>query len=69
MNTFQNNNETYFHFRFFTQEKKLCGPASVYERNGTLLFSSILIARNIWIVVYTLKLVATTNINVLKKDQ
>ena len=41
MSTSQNNNETYFHFKFLNQNKKLCGPEILNENNDVLLFAEI----------------------------
>ena len=41
MSTSQNNNETYFHFKFLNQNKKLCGPEILNENNNVLLFAEI----------------------------
>ena len=66
MSTSQNNNETYFHFKFLKQNKKLYGPEILNENNDVLLFAEIEKAKNIRMIILVSNSAVVTSTNMLK---
>ena len=66
MSTSQNNKETYFHFKFLNQNKKLCGPPILNENNDVLLFAQVEKTKNIRIIIRVLNSAVVTRTNMFK---